>query len=228
MVVVSRVQAQDGHQEPTSTPILVDDFEDYTPGTFPDPWVYVESKDEILSYEDSRSEGETVVVREEDGNRFVRLITEGEALRYSLRNDVDFEWNLKRHPYLEWRWRAHKLPTGASEKGKNDTGAAIYVTFGTDWLGRPKSIKYTYSSSLPVGTVVSFGVLKVIVVDSAEEPGMGTWKTHRRNVIRDYQQVFGDDPPDEPLSITIWSDSDTTNDEAKVDIDDLRLLPSSR
>jgi len=220
--------AQGRGGEGTPSPILVDDFEGYEPGTFPDPWVYVESKDEFLSYEESRSEGETVVIREENNNNFVRLITEGEALRYSVRNGVDFEWNVNEHPRLAWRWRALDLPEGASEKGKNDTGGAIYVTFGTDWLGRPKSIKYTYSSSLPVGTVVSFGVLKVIVVDSAKEPGLGEWKSHQRNVVRDYRQVFGGDPPDEPVSITIWSDSDTTNDEATVDIDDIRLLPPHR
>jgi Protein of unknown function (DUF3047). len=99
------------------------------------------------------------------------------------------------------------------------------VTFGSDWLGRPKSIKYTYSSSLPVGTTVSFGPLKVIVVDSAREPRAGEWETVQRRIRDDYRQVFGGSPPDRPVSITLWSDSDTTGDEAVVDIDDLELLP---
>ncbi|CBH23281.1 conserved hypothetical protein [Salinibacter ruber M8] len=132
-------------------PVIVDNFEDDAPGTFPDGWVFVKSDENIQSYEESRDPGETVEVREEDGNRYVRLITDGEALRYTKRNGVDFEWNLKDHPRLKWRWRARKLPEGASERDQNDTGGAVYVTFGSDWLGRPKSIKYTYSSSLPVG-----------------------------------------------------------------------------
>lgn len=187
--------------------------------------MFVESEEEIRSYEETRDAGETVEVREENGNRFVRLITNNAALRYTKRNGVDFEWNLKEHPRLQWRWRANELPEGASEKDKNDTGGAVYVTFGTDWLGRPKSIKYTYSSSLPVGTTVSFGPLKVIVVDSAREPHLGEWKTVQRRIRDDYRQVFGGRPPDRPVSITLWSDSDTTGDEAVVDVDDIKLLP---
>jgi len=222
----SPLSAQDsGHSSGDPSAIMVDNFEDDSPGSFPEGWVFVESDKEVKSYEESRNSGEIVKVVEENGDRFVRLITKGEALRYSKRNGVDFEWNLNERPRLKWRWRALKLPEGASEKGQNDTGGAVYVTFGKDWLGRPKSIKYTYSSSLPVGTVVSFGPLKVIVVDSAVEPRQGEWQPVQRHVINDYRQVFGGDPPNEPVSITIWSDSDTTNDEAKVDIDDIELLP---
>lgn len=218
--------AQDsGHSSGTRAAIVVDNFEENSPGTFPDGWVFVESDKKVKSYEESKDPGEIVKVMEENGDRFVRLITRGKALRYSKRNGVDFEWNLNERPRLKWRWRALTLPEGASEKDKNDTGGAVYVTFGEDWLGRPKSIKYTYSSSLPVGTVVSFGPLKVIVVDSGAEPRQGEWQPVQRNVVNDYRQVFSGDPPDEPVSITIWSDSDTTGDEAKVDIDDLELLP---
>jgi hypothetical protein len=205
--------------------VMIEDFERYTPGTFPERWVFVTSDKRILSYEETRDPGEKVVVKEEEGNQFVRLITDGAALRYTLRNDTNFDWDLRDHPHLQWRWRALHLPEGASERDKNDTGGAVYVTFGTDWLGRPKSIKYTYSSTLSVGTVVSFGPLKVIVVDSAKEPRMGEWKMKRQNVVQDYRQVFGEDPPNRPVSITLWSDSDTTNDSARVDVDDLMLRP---
>jgi len=224
----SPIVAQDqdnGHAISDRAALVVDDFEDDEPGTFPEGWVFVKEGGGIKSYEESRESGEIVKVKREDGNRFVRLITKGEALRYTKRNGDDFEWNLDERPRLKWRWRALELPEGASEKGKNDTGGAVYVTFGKDWLGRPKSIKYTYSSSLPVGTVVSFGPLKVIVVDSAVEPRQGEWQSVERYVINDYRQVFGGDPPNRPVSITMWSDSDTTGDTAKVDIDDLELLP---
>lgn len=207
---------------------LVTDFEEYEEGAIPDEWVRVISKNEIRPAENAIDSGERFEVLEEKGNKFVRLYTNGEYIRFSKRNGTEFEWDLRTHPRLQWRWRALTLPEGASEKGENDTGGAIYVTFGKDWLGRPKSIKYTYSSSLPVGTVVSFGPLKVIVADSAQEPGMRTWKTRTQHVVNDYKQVFGEEPPDRPVSITISGDSDTTGDESKVDIDDITLLPSNR
>jgi hypothetical protein len=212
----------------SSAQIVVDDFESYQTGRFPSDWVYVSSDKEILSPEEVREPGESITVRSEDGNQFLHVRVENEAIRYSQVNDRDFDWTLDEHPRIRWRWRAHHLPEGASERGQNDTGAALYVTFGSDWLGRPKSIKYTYSSSLPVGTVVSFGPLKVIVVDSKREPGLGEWKTVQRDLRSDYRQVFGDAPPNRPVSITFWSDSDTTGDYAEVDFDDITLLPPHR
>jgi len=209
-------------------PELVEDFESYEAGTFPDQWVQVGRSRDVIPLEKAIEPNEDFLVKEEGGNKFARMITKNEALRFSLRNGYEFDWNINVRPRLQWRWRALELPEGASEKEQNDTGGAVYVTFGTDWLGRPKSIKYTYSSSLPVGTVVSFGPLKVIVANSAVEPRTGEWKTQQRNVVSDYRQVFGDTPPDEPAAITIWSDSDTTGDTAKVDFDDIKLLPPLR
>jgi len=215
-------------EEGRSDTIQVDRFESDAVGEPPRQWRYVSKDKEVMAPGEVLGANERFYVAQEAGNQFVRAFTNGEALRFTVRNDHEIDWNLQAHPRLAWRWRAHTLPERASEKGQNDTGAAVYVTFGTDWLGRPKSIKYTYSSSLPVGTVVSFGPLKVIVVDSAREPRLGEWKTLRRNVVQDYRQVFGGSPPDRPVSITLWSDSDTTGDEAKVDFDDIRLLPSPR
>lgn len=207
------------------SPCVVEDFERYEVGTVPDRWVRVDSRNSVRPASAALEPGERFEILAADDNQFARLSTEGEYVRFSLRNGTEFEWSLKTHPRLKWRWRALALPEGASETGKNDTGGAVYVTFGTDWLGRPKSIKYTYSSSLPVGTVVSFGPLKVIVVDSAREPRLGQWKPVVQHVRADYRQVFGKAPPNRPVSITISGDSNTTGSVSTVDIDDITLLP---
>ena len=195
------------------------------PGSFPDRWTYVVNKRKTASYEEAREPGESFLVRAEDGNQFLRSHVERESQRYTRRNGLDgYVWNLNAHPRLAWRWRVHVYPEGASERGDNDVAAAVYLTFGSDWLGRPKSIKYTYSTSLDPGTTVSFGPLKVIVVDSVAAGDLGTWHTVQRDVVADYRRVFGDDPPDEPVSITLWSDADDTNTVAEADFDDLCLV----
>lgn len=214
-----------GVQVRAQTSQILDSFEQYEVGAIPNEWVRVNSEKKVRRAENALEPGERFEVLEEEGAQFARLYTNSEYVRFSKRNGKEFDWSLTTHPRLKWRWRALELPEGASEKDQNDTGGAVYVTFGKDWLGRPKSIKYTYSSSLPVGTVASFGPLKVIVVDSAAEPRQGTWQTVQRNVVNDYRQVFGDDPPDRPVSITISGDSDTTGSTSKVDIDNIKLLP---
>jgi hypothetical protein len=200
---------------------VIENFESYTPDAAPGRWVFYTSKGEIHPLSRHFAPNEQFLVRSEGGNRFLNLYTKAEAQRITLLTPKHFEWDIDRHPLLRWRWRANKLPAGASEKGQNDTAGAVYVTFGTDWLGRPRSIKYTYSSTLPVGTVVEQGPLRVIVVSSR---ATGRWQSVVRDVRLDYRSVFGGDAPD-PDSITLWSDSDNTKQEASVDIDDLTLMP---
>jgi hypothetical protein len=212
------------------TSVLIDNFESYPTGAFPDRWVYVERDRDIRTHEQLKADGEApgeVTVRQESSNQYVQLVARNDVVRYTQRNGPDFNWNVRQHPIVQWRWRAERLPKGASERDQNDTGAALYVTFDTDWIGRPKSIKYTYSSSLPVGTTVDFGSLQVIVVDSKATSEMNVWHTATRHVANDYQRLFGEAPPKRPLGITIWSDSDTTGGVARVGFDDIRLLAPS-
>lgn len=204
---------------------LVDDFESETPGNPPRQWRGTQGK-ELVPLTRKMKSKKTAYVREEDDNQFVRVYTEGTSFRIVRSRKKGLDWNTQKRPYLHWSWRAKALPKGGNEKydRSNDTGGALYVTFDTDWLGRPKSIKYTYSSTLPVGSTVDYGPLQVLVVASKEEQGLDKWTTHTRNVVKDYKRLFGDDPDSTPLSITMWSDSDTLDDVGKVDFDNIALL----
>ncbi len=205
--------------------IVVDDFNTGTSGAPPARWVFYTSKGKMNPLSSHFNEREQFLVAQEGSARFLRMYTRGEAQRITLLTDgTHLRWNLAQHPRLRWRWRANKLPSGASENRRNDVGGAVYVTFGTDRLGRPKSIKYTYSSSLAPGTVLRQGSLRVVVVSRGET---NRWETVERDVAADYRSLFGENAPD-PQSITLWSDSDDTGGEAEVDVDDLVLLPARR
>jgi hypothetical protein len=213
------------HEPPAlDSDILIDDFEGDRTGVPPDRWIYISKSGNEIPLERMMDDNEHFLVVEEGGNKFVRAFTRAEAQRITvLTDEKDLEWDLRSYSRLRWDWRAHQLPEGASERDQNDAGAALYVTFDTDWLGRPRSIKYTYSSTLPVGSVVDFGRLKVIVVSSGAN-GIGAWRTVERNVLDDYRRVFDRDPPETPVSITLWSDSDDTGGIAEVDFDNIVLL----
>ena len=209
-------------------PVVLDTFDDEQEGAYPQPWVFVTSDGNAIDLETQMSETEWARVQREDGRAYLRTYTQDEALRISLLNDEHFNWDLEAHPWIEWTWRIHAYPEGGdeTERRRNDTAAAVYVTFGADWLGRPKSIKYTFSSTLPVGATDAQGPLRVMVVDSANEPRLGEWKTMRRNIRSDYRQLFGEDPPNDPISITIWNDSDTIDGQtSESDFAAIRVLP---
>ena len=204
--------------------ILIDDFESYRGGDLP-AWRIGRRN---LPYGPRFiDEDEYFVVREEGGRRFLRGFTRGEAIWISLPNGEGYDWDLATHPRLRWDWRVHQLPKGAREdrKSRNDAGAAVYVIFSRDWKGRTKGLKYTYSSSLPPGTLAEYGPLKVLVVASGLGQ-RGAWQSVERDVAADYRRAFGKAPPDRPVTIAVWSDSDSTKESAEVDFDNLLLLPA--
>lgn len=209
---------------------LIDDFEAHETGTVPGGWSYLHDKKMVpLTEEHMREKERFTVVR--DGTRQVlRVYTHDEAVHISLVNGEErLDWDLETHPVLAWEWNARKLPPGAREDQDqlNDSAAGVYVIFSMEGfiIKRPKTIKYVYSSTLPAGTVVSYGKLKVIVVSDGTTAESG-WQYIRRDVAQDYRDVFGDDPPRRPLSIRLWGDSDNTGAEAEVDFDNIRLVPS--
>lgn len=203
------------------------DFEQYQPGGLPIGWFTYENKRDVRPVTgELQNDEERFIVTAERGNRFIRALVYGKAHRIILPNDSKImNWDLETHPELSWDWRAQKLPVGAREdiSRLNDTGGAVYVVFDEDWLGRPRTLKYSFSSTLPAGSTASYGALKVIVVSSQPEDGLGRWVTIRRNVARDYEETFGRRPPSRPSAIFLWSDSDSVNSDAEFDFDNLRI-----
>ena len=209
---------------PFQTRVVVEDFEAYRVGGVPTRWNLIEGRRAVPVSEGANGEREYFRVAEVGGRRVIEAHTRGRSQSIVLRNGAGYRWRLRERPHLSWSWRADHLPAGAREDqtARNDAGLAVLVTFDADLLGRPRSIKYTYSSTLPVGTVVNYGRLRVIVVSSgvrAAEP----WVHVRRNVAADFAAVFGGRMPDAPLSITLWSDSDSTDDYARGYVDDLAI-----
>jgi hypothetical protein len=212
--------------------VLLDDFESYPVDGLPTRWQTNKGSRELKPVGPRMMDDrERFAIMQEGGNKFVRATMIDQAHRLVFTNGNQFDWNVSTLPYLRWDWRAIRLPEGAreDESEKNDTGAAVYVTFDKDWLGRPVSIKYTYSSTLPVGTVVSYGPLKVFVVASARQDGTGQWMTIERNVAEDYRRLFGKDlSGDRPAGVMLWSDSDTIDTTSIADFDNVMLVAEPR
>jgi hypothetical protein len=54
---------------------------------------------------------------------------------------------------------------------------------------------------------------------------MGHWVSFKRNIVKDYKRLFGDDPPKTPLAILILSDGDNTQSRVVAGYDDIELKP---
>lgn len=208
--------------------ILLEDYQNDETGKLPHRWYDRDTNYRLLEYNETVKNTYKYKIHEENGDKFLRY--EGSKamhINLPLRNRENL--NIHETPLLKWDWRVHNIPEGGNEdsKNKNDVAASIYVVFDFGkvlFKKAPRSIRYTWSSSLPVGTELSkfFGNQKIIVVASGKE-NIGNWVSFERNIVKDYKRLFGGSPPEKPLALLILSDGDDTGEYIKADYDDIIL-----
>ena len=146
------------HGQAAEARILVENFEAYEAGMQPYHWKRPHKKSRSLldlPRQLDRDDDYFEIVAE-GGRKSARAYTRDESVQVVRLNGDGYQWDLSTHPTLQWDWRANALPEGGDEtrNNLNDTGGAVYVVFAMNRLLGPKQIKYTYSSTLPVGTVM--------------------------------------------------------------------------
>ncbi|MCL2155149.1 MAG: DUF3047 domain-containing protein [Leptospirales bacterium] len=201
---------------------IIEDFQKYSGNPF-SVWT---SRDEI------KKATAVYKIVEDDGKKFLRAST------VNVNNSVqigkgNLKWDIKTHPYLSWEWRVRTLPDKGSENNEktNDSAAGLYVVYQTKsiplvgWQYQPANwIKYVWSTTLPVGTVIPRKITKAgfelegrYVVVASGENDLDEWITFKRNVVDDYQKYFGTKPPYKSMMIGILTDSDNTKSKAEAD-----------
>ena len=209
--------------------LLIDNFEDDEVSTLPGKWFDQKVNRRVPEFPEEEKKKFKYKILEENGNKFLRY--EGNVpqhLNFPL-GEVE-GLNTYEYPILSWKWRPHVLPEGAREDkdSKNDSVASIYVVW--EWKKIlfkkvPRSVRYTWSSTLEVGANPSnlFGHQQIVVIRSGEE-GLGEWHTFERNIVEDYRKYYGEEPPEKPLAILLFSDASSTQTWAKNDFDDIMIL----
>lgn len=227
--LASILVAQPQHVETLSNGnLLIENFEKGEIGGLPIRWYNQKAESRPAFYDEEERSTFHYQIMEQDGNKFLRFNgVNGKHLNFPTK--LVEEIDLNKTPVLSWRWRPHQLPEDANEdkKSRNDVAASIYVVFDMGHVlfkKVPKSIVYTWSSTLPAGTELShfFGNQKIVVVASGKQ-GLGEWHQFQRNIVDDYRRLFGDEPPSRPLAILILSDGDDTESHVIADYDDIML-----
>jgi hypothetical protein len=120
---------------------------------------------------------------------------------------------------IAWDWRIITPPHGSSEKinGKNDSGCSVYLIFNE--LLMTYIIKYVYSETLPVGTVVIKDLMNpmqkmyMIVAGSLKISSPGNWEHVETNYRGDFKLLFKKNVCPPLAGIGILSDGDQTSSE---------------
>ena len=179
-----------------------------------------------ISFSNIDTKTEYDLVRRGDGS-VVRARSNGGAAGLGTETRID----LTEHPILEWRWKV----SGGVEEGSartkdgDDYAARLYVTFDYDDLGfgdrvkltalralgydelPTRALNYIWANRIEQGTVLQnpYTDWVMMVAVRSGEAEAGQWITERRNVLKDYREAFGEDPP--PVNgIAIMTDTDNT------------------
>lgn len=164
-------------------------------------------------------------INEEDDNHYLTATSLNSANFIIKKIDVD----LTTHPYLNWRWRAHELPHEGDEsiKATCDVPASIAIVLNKSKI-LPKSIKYSWSTTLPEGQITespfAFWPARCdIKVMEHGEKNKGEWVYEKTNILEDYKQFYKKKNvmSKKVHAIVIMSDSDNTGSLAKADYDDI-------
>lgn len=228
------VAGQHGPEQINKGIVLLENFQEDSVGQFPLGWYDRNGNKTLQDHDPKVVENYNYRIKEEESNKFLRYEgTSAKHINYPLINKKKeniYGIDIYETPILSWKVRAFSLPNNGNEEysDRNDVVASVYVVFD---FGRvalfkkvPKSIRYTWSTTLEEGTETSklFGNQQIVVVESGSE-NTGKWITFERNIVEDYRRLFGDDPPRTPLAILILSDGDSTGSYVKADYDDIML-----
>lgn len=153
------------------------------------------------------------------------------------------------YPVVRWRWKVENLlqKSDVNRKDGDDYPARLYITFAyePDKVGLGKKLKYKAGQALfgdipiaalnyvwdgksPPGTIVDNAFTdfaKMIVIESGAQR-IGSWVEEERNVYRDYQLAFGEEPP-AINGVAIMSDTDNTKERAVAYYGDISFIRTS-
>jgi hypothetical protein len=200
----------------------------YNLGNYEDDYYVVDEFNKPLSdnwvgrYDDFDS---IYTINDENGNQYLTASSLNSANFIIKQINVD----LAVYPFLNWRWRAHELPIDGDEsiKQKCDVPASIAIVLNKSKI-IPKSIKYSWSTTLPDGEITkspfAFWPARCdIKVMEHGEKNKGKWAYEKTNVLEDYKYFYKKNNVKSKVvnAIVIMSDSDNTGTLSKADYDDI-------
>ena len=156
----------------------------------------------------------------------------------------------RKYPVIRWRWKISGVYAkgDAHRKSGDDYPARLYVAFAFQpdraslWekLKRKaaklfyngplpgSALNYIWANKLPQGQIITNAFspqTKMVAVESGDAK-KGQWVTEQRNILKDYRQAFGHNPP--PIvGIGIMTDSDNTGSSATAWYGDITLEPAA-
>lgn len=179
---------------------------------------------------------------EEDGRRALRAVAESSAsgLIFTER------FTVRETPMVQWSWKIEGIidKGNAAVKEGDDYALRIYIIFPYDpsrvsFLDRAKynTAKILYGEYPPLASLNYIWANRSHSSDYLPNPftdrammipvesggtNAGQWRTYTVNILNDYLEAFGEEPPEE-ASLAIMADTDNTGSSSVAYLDYIRV-----
>ena len=187
--------------------VRVDNLPESQVGRFPKDW---------KTYPFQKNKTRRVYkVKENSGKKYIEAI---DKKFYSVAIFKDFNWDIKKYPYLKFQWRAQMLPTGAKEVDykRNDSACGVYVGFS-----RSRALKYVWSDGLSPESFWAKNPGKFAIISKEMGPkNLGKWRSVTLNIPKDYQRYFEKPVSKNPIGIGVMSDGNAVKKPVACDYTD--------
>jgi hypothetical protein len=152
-----------------------------------------------------------------------------------VRCDVDID--LVQRPWLRWEWRVDRITADATVTDDDQDDCPARLVLGLSLRDRLFSdqvelftgtllpfatLCYVWDGQAPVGAVLPYarsGRIRYQVVESGSAR-LGQWQSYRRNLVEDFQRVYGE-PPGRLVGVGVLTDSDDLKGRAEAWYGDL-------
>ena len=154
-----------------------------------------------------RKKGEPVISLEK-GSQFYYLHMRSDESAYGIKNSIKVD--IKEYPYLNWTWKATKLPNGGDvrKSDKDDQAIQIYVAFTPTGFPEAQNtpvLGYIWDNEAPKGwtgrSSASGGEKLRYVVVRNKTDRLGHWYTEKRNIYEDYRKLLKDVESADPAGV---------------------------
>ena len=162
-----------------------------------------------------------IAVGREKDLPFVQLLSVNDA--FGIKKEFSFD--IRKYPYLTWRWKATRLPKGGDirKRETDDQAGQIYVLFPRfPSMINTRSMGYVWDAATPAGTSgtsTAYSKMKYVVLQTGTEK-LGQWIWETRNVYEDYKKNFQEDPP-EVGGVLLYINTQHTQSSAEINYGDI-------
>jgi Protein of unknown function (DUF3047) len=136
---------------------------------------------------------------EKVGENFVVHLVSDQNSSFGIKRE--FHVDLREYPFLNWRWKAVRLPRGGDVRkaATDDQAVQLYVAFpatGFPAVLNTPVIGYVWDNEAPRGWMgrsdqIGGGKLRYVVVRNKADR-VGEWYAERRNIYEDFRKLFKD------------------------------------